>query len=283
MYLFTLTLILLLLPFAGNTFNADYESIDSSIAKSINEFEINDIANFPYTYCKMDNIPDNFCGRVSLLIGGNPFKTFFYDSAFANSTNIGVAFSHSDVETLKSKYYLPSYSFQEWKLPTEGQLTFMFDNGLANRPSGTYSFWVRDSSTGQAKKVRLGGGTPSQLGKIYRLVTDLVPSSCPDGKCYDFIDTSPWTLKFYSSAHVRWGWGVRYRLEGGLFDQQLGSWEGSATIPQGATEVNAWMWKFGVASANLYEMETRREGKSVTCLYIGGPPTVVVITEKTCP
>lgn len=275
----------LLCPLTGKAFNADYNSVDSSIAKSVDEFKINDIANFPYTYCKMDNIPDEYCGRVSLLIGGATFKTFYYDSTLANSTTVGQHFNLSTVNQLLAGYYLPTYKFKDLRLPTEGQLTFMFDNGLATKPTGDFYFWVRDSITGEPRKVRLDNAPiPGiTLAKVYRFVLDDIPSTCEDGKCHYFIDTSPWTIRFYSSQSLRWGWGVRYIDSAGVSREVNGDWQGAVNIPAGATAVNAWMWKVGVASANLYDLETTRGNKSVLCLSVGGAPGVSVISERTCP
>ncbi len=275
----------LLFPLIGNAFNDDYASVDSSVAISIDDFKINHIANFPYTYCKMDNIPDEYCGKVSLLVGDSTFKTFYYNSTLANNTNVGKYFLRSDITQLLAGYYLPTYKFNELKIPTEGQLTFMFDNGLATMPIGDFYFWVRDSTTGASKVVRLGNAPDPSVyyGKLYRYVTDDIPSSCEDGKCHYFLNMSPWTIKFYSSQPFRWGWGVRYVDTQGVTQEVNGDWQGQVNIPQGATQVNAFMWKFGVASANLYDLETTRGDKSVLCLSVGGAPAVSVISEISCP
>ncbi len=275
----------LLCPLIGSAFNADYQSVDSTVSKSIDEFRINHIANFPYTYCKMDKIPDFYCGKVSLLIGDSTFKTFYYNTALVNKTNVGMYLYLSGVNQILSGYYLPIYKFKELMLPTEGQLTFMFDNGLATKPNGDFYFWVRDSATNKPRVVRLGNApSPSvNYGKVYRFVIDEIPSTCEDGKCHYFINLSPWTIKFYSSQPFRWGWGVRYIDKKGVQQEVNGDWQGQVNIPEGATAVNAFMWKFGVASANLYDLETTRGNKSVLCLSVGGAPAVSVITEINCP
>lgn len=220
---------------------------------------------------------------MSLTLGKPNFKIFFYDETLANTINYGAGMSQSTAESFLAKYYLPSYNFEPWRFPTEGQIAYMFANNYMQRTNNS-NFWVRDAATSALRLVTVGGvTTDTNSGKVYRFVTDSVPNTCEDGKCQDFIDKRPWVIKFYSSQSIRWGWGVRYIDSAGVAQEVNGDWEGQANIPDGATAVNAYMWKTGVASANLYDMETTRDGETVVCLSVGGAPGVSVINKITCP
>lgn len=266
-------LLLFFFTYTINAFQDDFESINSDDKLNAPLVNIRSVYNQPFSYCAMDDppIPPKYCGNVSVFIGKNLFKRIYYKKSISDSMEYGHALYQSDVERIIANMHLTTYLDKPWLVPTEGQLSALQREGLVILRD-QMAYWVRDSSSGALRTVSVKNDNKPNRAKIYRLVTDQVPSDCKDSECPLFKDPyRDWKIQLATASafRIQFEWG--YTLNG-----QSKRWRGAGgkllNVPGRAVAVWLDMWHTGQAhyAARWKHLEKQHGTSDLLCAKIFG-------------
>ncbi len=270
-------------------FNSDYESIDT---RSFNDWSIAEAVNSPRILCDMDYIPESVCGLVSITVGSELFKRTFSKPGIAKNIPEDGKVNESLMRDLLKYYWIPAKNYQYgdgvYMLPTQGQLQYMIDIEIITASNGK-EFWARGEKNNEIHKATIGKNNAqydtvaNANYEMYlpRLVTKDLPSSCNDGFCPSFTNTSGFEIKLSSANSIRWGWFVEYVLiSTGETKSSSGEWEATVNVPNGVKNVRVSMWRATQSNANLYDLETLRGDRDPVCVRLNGAvPYKVTIVD----